>query len=145
MDNDTLRKAIEITEAYLLLAPSAVLADDFRPALLQCLAELLGNLKPEASGVVHHLMQCVIRGAEGIGGADAVKIVVSDLISTGFHAIEQLPKNVRPHCNQILQLLQHETTAFDFQQACQRQNHELFVRQIANVFDMSEPLFQQPV
>lgn len=86
MDNDTLRKAIEITEAYLLLAPSAVLADDFRPALLQCLAELLGNLKPEASGVVHHLMQCVIRGAEGIGGADAVKIVVSDLISTGFLA-----------------------------------------------------------
>ncbi|PVH94763.1 ARM repeat-containing protein [Periconia macrospinosa] len=86
MDNDTLRKAIEITEAYLLLAPAAVLADDFRPGLLNALAELLGNLKPEASGSVHHLMQCVIRGAEGIGGEGAVKVLVADLISAGFLA-----------------------------------------------------------
>jgi hypothetical protein len=86
MDNDTLRKAIEITEAYLLLAPAAVLADDFRPAILQALAELQGTLKPEANGIMTHLVQCIIRGAEGVGGENAVKILTQDLISTGFLA-----------------------------------------------------------
>ncbi|CAI6334893.1 unnamed protein product [Periconia digitata] len=86
MDNDTLRKAIDITESYMLLAPAAVLADDFRPGLLQALTELLPHLNPDASGSVHHLMQCVIRGADGIGGEDAVKILVADLISSGFLA-----------------------------------------------------------
>ncbi|KAF9690716.1 hypothetical protein EKO04_011275 [Ascochyta lentis] len=86
MDNDTLRKAIEITEGYLLLAPAAVLADNFRPALLQALADLLGNLKPEANGILTHLMQCVIRGAEGVGGEAAVHVLTRDLISTGFFA-----------------------------------------------------------
>ncbi|KAH6639557.1 armadillo-type protein [Boeremia exigua] len=86
MDNETLRKAIEITEAYLLLAPAAVLADNFRPALLQALADLLGNLKPEANGVLTHLVQCVIRGAEGVGGEAAVRVLAQDLISSGFFA-----------------------------------------------------------
>lgn len=86
MDNDTLRKAIEITEAYLLLAPAAVLADNFRPEMLKALAELQGTLKPEANGVMTHLVQCIIRGAEGLGGEEAVQVVTRDLISTGFLA-----------------------------------------------------------
>ncbi|KAF2872849.1 armadillo-type protein [Massariosphaeria phaeospora] len=86
LDNETLRKAIEITEAYLLLAPASVLADNFRPALLQELAALLGNLKPEASGTVTHLMMCIIRGADDLGGEGAVKVVVGDLINTSFLA-----------------------------------------------------------
>jgi hypothetical protein len=86
MDNETLRKGIEITEAYLLLAPAAVLADNFRPAILQALADLLGTLKPEANGIMTHLVQCVIRGAEGVGGEQAVKVLTSDLISSGFLA-----------------------------------------------------------
>jgi hypothetical protein len=86
MDNETLRKGIEITEAYLLLAPAAVLADNFRPSILQALADLLGTLKPEANGIMTHLVQCVIRGAEGVGGEQAVKVLTSDLISTGFLA-----------------------------------------------------------
>ncbi|CAI9628179.1 unnamed protein product [Alternaria burnsii] len=86
MDNETLRKAIEITEAYLLLAPAAVLADSFRPAILQALAELLGSLKPEANGIMTHLVTCIIRGAEGVGGENAVKVLTSDLISSGFLA-----------------------------------------------------------
>ncbi|KAL5117145.1 hypothetical protein ACEQ8H_004970 [Pleosporales sp. CAS-2024a] len=86
MDNETLRKAIEITEAYLLLSPSAVLADSFRPAMMQALADLQGTLKPEANGVMTHLVQCTIRGAEGVGGENAVKVLAQDLISTGFLA-----------------------------------------------------------
>lgn len=86
MDNETLRKALEITEAYLLLSPASVLADDFRPQLLSALASLLGNLKPEASGTVTHLVECVVRGADGFGGEQAVKILTNDLISTSFFA-----------------------------------------------------------
>lgn len=86
MDNDTLRKAIEITESYLLLAPAAVLADSFRPELLRCLSDLLGNLKPEASGTVSHLMMCIIRSASDLGGEEATKLLVADLISTNFLA-----------------------------------------------------------
>ncbi|KAF2465340.1 ARM repeat-containing protein [Lindgomyces ingoldianus] len=86
MDNETLRKAIEITEAYLLLAPGSVLADSFRQELLKALADLLGSLKPEVNGMVTHLMECVIRGADGFGGDQAVKVLVGDLLSTGFLA-----------------------------------------------------------
>jgi hypothetical protein len=84
MDNDTLRKAMEITESYLLLSPASVLADNFRPQLLSAVANLLGNLKPEANGTVTHLVQCIVRGAEGFGGEQAVKIVANDLVSTGL-------------------------------------------------------------
>jgi hypothetical protein len=86
MDNDTLRKAIELTESYLLLAPAAVLADSFRPGLLAALTELMGNLKPEASGKISHLMQTIIRGADGLGGEQAIKIVAADLVSSSFLA-----------------------------------------------------------
>ncbi|KAF2200994.1 ARM repeat-containing protein [Delitschia confertaspora ATCC 74209] len=86
MDNDTLRKSLEITESYLLLAPAEILADDFRPTLLSTLAQLVqdGPLKPEVNGVVSHLIQTIIRAANGFGGENAVKIVVGDLVSTGF-------------------------------------------------------------
>lgn len=84
MDNETLRKTLEITEAYLLLSPAAVLADNFRPNLLSALAGLLGNLKPDANGTVTHLVECVVRGADGFGSEQAVKILVGDLLSTGF-------------------------------------------------------------
>jgi len=86
VDNETLRKAIEITEAYLLLAPAAVLADGFRTELLRCLSDLLGSIKPEVSGKVSHLMQSVIRGADGIGREEAIKVLVGDLISSNFLA-----------------------------------------------------------
>lgn len=86
LDNETLRKGIEITESYLLLAPSAVLADDFRPALLSALTGLMGSLKPQASGTISHLVQTLIRAADNLGGEEATKILVADLISSGFLA-----------------------------------------------------------
>jgi hypothetical protein len=52
--------------------------------MLSALASLLGSLKPDANGTVTHLVECVIRGADGVGGEQAVKVLVGDLISTGF-------------------------------------------------------------
>jgi len=83
-DNETLRKTIELTESYLLLSPASVLADNFRPGLLNAVSGLLGILKPEENGTVTNLLSTVIRAAEALGGEEAVKAVVRDMISTSF-------------------------------------------------------------
>lgn len=83
---DILRKVLEITEAYLLLAPTSVLADTFRVPLLAALTSLLGNLKPDANGTVTHLMELFVRGADTLGGENAVQILVGDTITSGFFA-----------------------------------------------------------
>lgn len=83
---DILRKVLEITEAYLLLAPASVLADSFRRPLLNELTSLLGSLKPDANGTVTHLMELFVRGADGFGGENAVQFLVGDIISSGFFA-----------------------------------------------------------
>lgn len=84
MENETLRRAIEITHSYLLLSPSSVLADDFRTQLVSALASLIGNLRPDANGTITRLVESVVRGAEGVGGERAVEIVIGDLVNTGF-------------------------------------------------------------
>jgi hypothetical protein len=84
MDNETLRKSLEITQAYILLSPSSVLADNFRTPMLSAIAELMGTLKPEASGSVTTLIDYVVRGADGVGGEQALQIVIGDLVNTGF-------------------------------------------------------------
>ena len=43
-------------------------------------------MKPEANGIMTHLVTCIIRGADGVGGENAVKVLTSDLISSGFLA-----------------------------------------------------------
>ncbi|KAF2817326.1 ARM repeat-containing protein [Mytilinidion resinicola] len=83
---DILRKVLEITEAYLLLAPASVLADSFRRPLLNELTSLLGSLKPDANGTVTHLMELFVRGADGFGGENAVQFLVGDIITSGFFA-----------------------------------------------------------
>jgi hypothetical protein len=83
---DILRKVLEITEAYLLLAPASVLVDSFRMPLLNALTSLLGSLKPDANGTVTHLMELFVRSADALGGENAVQILVGDMITSGFFA-----------------------------------------------------------
>ncbi|KAF2278918.1 ARM repeat-containing protein [Westerdykella ornata] len=84
MDNETLRKSLDITESYLLLSPAFVLGDAFRPQLLQTMGNLIGELKVEAAGMVCNLVQLVIRAAESLGGEDAVRHIAGELSSSGF-------------------------------------------------------------
>lgn len=84
LDNETLRKSLEITESYILLSPTTVLSDSFRPQLIAAFASLHGSLKSEANGLLTQVMQCIIRGADGLGGEAAVKVVANDFISSGF-------------------------------------------------------------
>lgn len=81
---DTLRKALEIAESYFLLAPAHMLSDTMRGQLLTTLDALLGDLRPDANGLVCNLVEVIIRAAEQLGGEAAVNQTASDLVSSGF-------------------------------------------------------------
>ena len=76
--SDTLRKALEITESYILLIPAEILAS--APRLITPLSALLGNLKREANGIITHLVELLIREAAVLGGVDAVTQLTSHLL-----------------------------------------------------------------
>lgn len=80
--SENLRKALEITESYVLLAPSDILSDGFRIQLLRALSSLLGNLRPDANGLVTGVVEVLVRAADGLGREQAVELIVSDMIRT---------------------------------------------------------------
>ena len=82
--SENLRKALEITESYVLLAPDFVLSSPTRTQLFACLAELLSTqLRPDASNSVCVLIEHIIRSASHLGGEAAVTEIVADLVRTG--------------------------------------------------------------
>ena len=84
LDSENLRRGLEICHSYYVLAPGDMLNDAMRKPLLNSLSSLLEGLKPDASGLVHNLIETIIRAAETIGGEDAVRTVVGDLVESGF-------------------------------------------------------------
>ncbi|KAF2093794.1 ARM repeat-containing protein [Rhizodiscina lignyota] len=84
LGTETLRRTIEITESYLLLSPSTILAPDFRREFLRVVTDLMGNLKAEASGYLTNLIEMVVRATEGLGGEDGVRVLVGEMALAGF-------------------------------------------------------------
>lgn len=84
LGTENLRKALEITESYILLAPSQMLEDSILSRILAAFASLLGTLKQESNGVITHLVEILIRAAESIGGEPAVSVLSSRLVETRF-------------------------------------------------------------
>lgn len=82
LGSEALRKALEITESYLLFAPSAVLSDPFLERLLKALSELLDNLKPDASGLVTNIIEQIIKHSYMLGGDDAVRNLMRTLANS---------------------------------------------------------------
>ena len=80
--SDACRKALEICEAYIYLIPSEILSSS--SLLLQPFVILLGTLKREASGMVTHLVELLIRSADHLGGEAAVRELSSPLVSSLF-------------------------------------------------------------
>ena len=78
---DTLRKALELTESYFLLAPQIMLQDNFQ--FLASFAKLLGTgLKREANGIITHLIDILIQVAYNIGGSSAIGTLAKVLVET---------------------------------------------------------------
>ncbi|KAK8215722.1 armadillo-type protein [Phyllosticta capitalensis] len=84
LGTDSLRKTLEIAETYLLLAPAEMCSDDMRTSLLQSLSSLLGSLRPEANGLVTHLVEVFVRTAQLLGGEGAVEVLTGDMLRTSF-------------------------------------------------------------
>ncbi|KAH0556736.1 hypothetical protein GP486_005475 [Trichoglossum hirsutum] len=79
-----LRKALSIVESYVVLAPKEMLSDQMRGMMFASFASILGTLKPEANGIVAHLVEIIVSAADGLGGEQAVGIVGSGLVESGF-------------------------------------------------------------
>ncbi|KAI9762174.1 MAG: hypothetical protein M1835_008068 [Candelina submexicana] len=82
--SENLRKALAITESYVLLAPRDMLDESFRNRLIVSFATLLGTLKVDANGLVTHLMEVIIRVAQSLGGEQAVELISTGLVESGF-------------------------------------------------------------
>ncbi|KAI9786020.1 MAG: hypothetical protein M1816_008172 [Peltula sp. TS41687] len=84
LGTENLRKALQIMESYIILAPAEMLNDEMRNRLLVALTSLLGNLKPESNGMITHLGELIIREAELLGGQEGISVIAQGLVSTGF-------------------------------------------------------------
>lgn len=101
LGSENLRKALEIAQSYMLLAPTEMLSDGIRKPLLASLANLLGShLNPEANGLVHNLVETILRAAESVAGEQAVAQVTADLVASEFlgKQLEGLHGSWRAHC-----------------------------------------------
>ena len=100
LGSDNLRKSLEITESYILLAPEHMLSDAVRMQLFTSLSSLLGSLKPDANGLVCNLLELVIRAAAKLGGEAAVSQAAADVVHTGVlgKLLEGLRGSWTAHC-----------------------------------------------
>ena len=79
-------KALEITEAYVLLAPEHMLAADTRARLFSALAPLVGSPQSVANALVCNLIELIVHQADRLGGHVAVAQTCDTLLSTGIFA-----------------------------------------------------------
>lgn len=80
--SENLRKALEITEAYIYLIPSEMLST--AAAIFNPLIPMLGHVKRDASGMVTSLAELMIRSAHNLGALPAVGSLTQVLVSTNF-------------------------------------------------------------
>jgi len=80
--SENLKKALEITEAYVYLIPAEILAN--AAAILIPLASLLGTIKRETTGMVTSLVELLIRSALSLGGLSALGELTPALLSSNM-------------------------------------------------------------
>lgn len=64
LGSENLRKSLEITESYIILAPHQMLSEGVRSSLFIALSKLLGSLRPDANGLVCNLVETMLRFAQ---------------------------------------------------------------------------------
>ncbi|KAM3067576.1 hypothetical protein ACMFMG_000109 [Clarireedia jacksonii] len=82
--SENLRVVLDIINAYLLLAPEAMLGDAVRLRTLSYMTTLLGVTKRELSGLVTRIVEDLIRAAEKLGGSSGVTLIAKDLHTSGY-------------------------------------------------------------
>ncbi|KAI9047812.1 hypothetical protein LZ554_008520 [Drepanopeziza brunnea f. sp. 'monogermtubi'] len=82
--SDNLRSVLNIIDAYIILAPEAMLGDQARLRVLSHMKNLLGVKKRELAGLVTTIVENMIRAAEKFGGANGVVQIARDLHESGY-------------------------------------------------------------
>ena len=80
--SENLRKALDITESYILLAPQPML--EISEHFLSAFTLLVGSVKREANGIITHLVELLIRAAESTGDRSAVGRLTEISFNTSF-------------------------------------------------------------
>ena len=83
-DSQLVQTCLEIVNAYIILAPEAVLADRFRSPTLEALTGAMDARKWELVHAASTSIQNVIRSGEMLGGETGVASIVSDLVRVGL-------------------------------------------------------------
>lgn len=83
-DSQLVQTCLEIVNAYIILAPEAVLADRFRIPTLEALTGAMDAKKWELVHAASTSIQNVIRSGELLGGDSGVASIVSDLVRVGL-------------------------------------------------------------
>lgn len=83
---ESVPKALEILESYILLSPQTILGDEVRSKLLYYLQDLLEPLTKQRSGVIPRLVERLIRGVEAVdGGSEAAyNAIAQSLVETNM-------------------------------------------------------------
>ncbi|KAM9881391.1 hypothetical protein VD0002_g8405 [Verticillium dahliae] len=81
---ETAGMALEAVEAYIILAPGAVLEDTLRRPFLTALSGALEVKSREQVNAATRCIEYLIRAAEEYGGANGVSVVIRDMLETGF-------------------------------------------------------------
>ncbi|KAL1898508.1 hypothetical protein Sste5346_003412 [Sporothrix stenoceras] len=83
-DSQLVQTCLEIVNAYIILAPEAVLTDRFRVATLTALTGALDTKKWELVHAASTCIQNVIKSGEILGGEAGVASIVGDLVNVGL-------------------------------------------------------------
>lgn len=82
--SETALEALNAIEAYLLLAPGAMLEDRLRRPTLNALAGTLDSKSREQVRLGTVCVEYLIRTVAELGGSDGISIITQDMVETGF-------------------------------------------------------------
>ncbi|CAK7206557.1 hypothetical protein SEUCBS139899_009353 [Sporothrix eucalyptigena] len=83
-DAQQVQTALEIVNAYIILAPESVLSDKFRTPTLIALSGAMQARKWELVKAATTSVQNMVRSAHLLGGTEGLAVVVRDMLSTGL-------------------------------------------------------------
>ncbi|KAJ3487073.1 hypothetical protein NLG97_g6490 [Lecanicillium saksenae] len=90
---ETASQAMSAIESYILIAPSAMLEGDMRPATLNALSSALDS---KSRGQVRMATVCIeylIRAAASLGGSDGISVIIRDMVDIGL--MRKIMENLR--------------------------------------------------
>lgn len=99
LGSDNLRKALEITESYVILAPQHMLSQGVRSNMFVALSKLIGSLRPDANGLVCNLVETMLRLAQRTDVASSLPL--GNFSSAVFMITYDLAQSADPQTGEV--------------------------------------------